>query len=72
MIEPILAQRRAAGFWLAVLLTGVGTGLAAAALTDLLELVQHLMWGGGGRDLLQAASSASPGTISRCCSAPAC
>jgi hypothetical protein len=37
-----------------------GTGLAAAALTSLLESVQHLMWGGAGRDLLQAASSASP------------
>ena len=60
MIEPILAQRRAAGFWLAVLLTGTGTGLAAAALTGLLELVQHLMWGGDGLDLLQAASSAGP------------
>ena len=60
MIEPILAQRRAAGFWLAVLLTGTGTGLAAAALTGLLELVQHLMWGGDGLDLLQAASGAGP------------
>jgi H+/Cl- antiporter ClcA len=60
MIPPILAQRRAAGFWLAVLLTGAGTGLAAAALTGLLELVQHLVWGGGGQDLLQAASDAAP------------
>ncbi|MGA8192261.1 MAG: chloride channel protein [Acetobacteraceae bacterium] len=60
MIAPILAQRSAAGFWLAVLLTGAGTGLAAAALTGLLELVQHLMWGGAGRDLLQAASGAGP------------
>ena len=39
MIPPILAQRSAAGFWLAVLLTGAGTGLAAAALTGLLELL---------------------------------
>ena len=60
MIPPILAQRSAAGFWLAVLLTGAGTGLAAAALTGLLELVQHLVWGGGGQDLLQAASHAAP------------
>ena len=60
MIPPILAQRSAAGFWLAVLLTGTGTGLAAAALTGLLELVQHLVWGGGGQDLLQAASHAAP------------
>jgi chloride channel protein, CIC family len=60
MIAPILARRSAVGFWLAVLLTGVGTGVAGAALTGLLELVQHLMWGGGGLDLLEAASRAGP------------
>jgi len=60
MIAPILARRSAVGFWLAVLLTGVGTGLAGAALTGLLELVQHLMWGGAGLDLLEAASRAGP------------
>ena len=42
------------------MLTGVGTGLAAAALTLLLEFVQALMWGGGGVDLLAAASAAAP------------
>jgi chloride channel protein, CIC family len=56
MIPPILARRNAVGFWFAVVLTGVGTGLAAAALTGLLELTQHLVWGGNGFDLLQAAS----------------
>jgi H+/Cl- antiporter ClcA len=60
MIAPILARRSAMGFWLAVLLTGAGTGLAAAALTGLLELTQHLMWGGAGLDLLEAASRAAP------------
>jgi H+/Cl- antiporter ClcA len=55
VIAPILARRDAAGFWLAVLLTGLGTGLAAAALTGLLEQVQHIMWGGQGLELLQAA-----------------
>jgi hypothetical protein len=30
-------------FWLAVLLTGIGTGVAAAALTRLLEMVQHVV-----------------------------
>ena len=64
MIPPILARRSQAAFWLAVLLTGVGTGLAAAALTGLLELTQHHIWGGadGGPtlDLLQGASQASP------------
>jgi CIC family chloride channel protein len=60
MIPPILARRDKAGFWFAVVLTGVGTGLAAAALTGLLELTQHLIWGGAGLDLLQAASQAPP------------
>jgi H+/Cl- antiporter ClcA len=55
-----LAQRDAAGFWLAVVLTGAGTGLAAAALTGLLETVQHLVWGGNGLNLLQAAAHAAP------------
>jgi H+/Cl- antiporter ClcA len=40
------------------LLTGAGTGVAAAALTGLLERVQHLMWGGRGLDVLEAASHA--------------
>ena len=43
-------------FWLAVVLTGLGTGLGAAALTGLLELVQHTLWSGNGLDLLEAAS----------------
>jgi CIC family chloride channel protein len=60
MIPPILARRDKAGFWFAVVLTGIGTGLAAAALTGLLELTQHLIWGGAGLDLLQAASQAPP------------
>jgi len=47
-------------FWFAVVQTGLGTGLAAAALTGLLQLVQHLVWGGAGLDLLQAASRAPP------------
>lgn len=58
MIAPILARRDAAGFWLAVALTGIGTGLGAAALTRLLELVQHTLWSGAGVDLLDAASRA--------------
>jgi CIC family chloride channel protein len=56
MIAPILARRDAAGFWLAVVVTGMGTGLGAAALTSLLELVQHTLWSGSGIDLLDAAS----------------
>jgi chloride channel protein, CIC family len=45
-------------FWLAVVLTGIGTGVGAAALTRLLELVQRLMWGGKGTDILDAAQHA--------------
>jgi H+/Cl- antiporter ClcA len=56
--RPILAQRQAGSFWLAVVLTGLGTGFATAALTGLLELVQHLIWGGQGLDLLRPASLA--------------
>jgi H+/Cl- antiporter ClcA len=58
MIPPILARRAAAGFWLATVLTGIGTGLAAAALTGLLELAQALVWGGDGRDILGVAAKA--------------
>ncbi len=60
MIAAILARRSAARFWFAVIVTGAGTGLAAAALTGLLELVQRFAWGGGGLDLLSAAAGAAP------------
>jgi chloride channel protein, CIC family len=53
-------RRGSVPFWSAVLLTGAGTGLAAAALTGLLEFVQQLMWGGGGVDILLAATHAPP------------
>ena len=46
-------------FWLAVLLTGVGTGLGAAALTRLLELTQRIAWRGSATNLLEAAQHAS-------------
>ena len=59
MIAPILARRDALGFWGAVLLTGLGTGLGAAALTGLLELVQHTLWSGNGVDLLDGAAKAA-------------
>ena len=58
MIPSTLARPGAAPFWLAVLLTGVGTGVAAAALTRLLETVQHIMWNGAGTNLLDAAEHA--------------
>ena len=46
-------------FWLAVVLTGVGSGLSAAVLMHLLELVQHLMWPGPTLSVLAAAQQAS-------------
>jgi H+/Cl- antiporter ClcA len=57
-IPSTLAHPGAAHFWLAVLLTGIGTGIAAAALTRLLELVQHVVWHGSGTNLLDAAEHA--------------
>ena len=59
VIPATLVQPGAWRFWLAVLLTGVGTGLAAAALTRLLEAVQRSVWHGSGTNLLEAASHAS-------------
>ena len=58
IIPSTLRSPGAPSFWLAVLLTGVSTGLAAAALTKLLELVQRAVWGGSGTDLLDAAQRA--------------
>jgi len=57
-IPSTLARPGATLFWAAVLLTGIGTGAAAAALTRLLELVQHLMWSGAGTNLLDVAEHA--------------
>jgi H+/Cl- antiporter ClcA len=57
-IPSTLARPGAGPFWLAVLLTGIGTGVAAAALTRLLEMVQHVVWNGSGTHLLDAAGHA--------------
>ncbi len=59
MIPATLTDRSAVRFWLAVLLTGVSTGLAAGVLTKLLELVQHVAWSGSGTNILQAAEHAT-------------
>jgi CIC family chloride channel protein len=59
-IPSTLARPGAGHFWLALVLTGIGTGVAAAALTRLLETVQRLMWSGSGTDLLDAARQARP------------
>jgi H+/Cl- antiporter ClcA len=55
----VTSARHAAVFWLAVVVTGAGTGLGTAALMDLLYLVQHTLWPGAGMDLLDAAAQAS-------------
>jgi chloride channel protein, CIC family len=60
MSAPILGNQEAMRFWIAAVLTGVGTGIATGALTKLLELMQHVSWGGTGLDLLQPASQAAP------------
>jgi CIC family chloride channel protein len=58
-IPTTLAVPGALRFWLAVCLIGTTTGLAAAALTRLLEIVQHLAWHGSATNILAAARQAS-------------
>ncbi len=58
-IPTTLAHPGALRFWLAVCLIGASTGLAAAALTRLLEVVQRVAWHGSGTDILEAAPQAS-------------
>jgi chloride channel protein, CIC family len=58
-IPPTLRVPGALRFWAVVVLTGVGTGVGAALLTRLLELVQQQFW--PGADLLQGAASAPAG-----------
>jgi chloride channel protein, CIC family len=60
LIPSTLLRPRALHFWLAVLLTGVSTGIGAAILTKLLEIVQRLAWHGSSTDILDAAQLASP------------
>lgn len=58
---PSTLDLKAAGrFWLAVILTGLGTGASAAALTLLLQSVQHAIWPDAGATLLDAAREAAP------------
>jgi hypothetical protein len=47
-------------FWLGIVLTGIGTGTSAAALTLILQAVQHFVWPGAGATLLDAAEQATP------------
>ncbi len=58
-VPTTLRQPGAAAFWIAVVLTGAATGLAAAALTGLLQFVQHAAWPAPGT-LLDSARGAGP------------
>jgi H+/Cl- antiporter ClcA len=57
-IPPTLGTPGAAKFWLTIVLTGLGTGLAAGLLTRLLLVVEHFFWGGDDSNLLAAAAQA--------------
>jgi len=56
-IPATILQPGAVAFWLAVVLIGLGTGVAAMGLTLLLNAVQHAVWPGPGT-LLDAATQA--------------
>jgi CIC family chloride channel protein len=60
LIPSTLQRPGALRFWLAVLLTGVATGIGAATLTRLLEFVQHVSWGGSPTNVIEAAQHATP------------
>jgi len=47
-------------FWLAIILTGIGTGASPAALTLILQTVQQSVWPANGETLLDAAGQATP------------
>jgi CIC family chloride channel protein len=57
-IPATFIQAGAPRFWLAVVLTGIGAGVGAGALTKLLEFIQHHAWAGSGTHILEAASGA--------------
>ena len=59
IIPSTLQSPDAVRFWLTVVLTGVGTGIGAAALTRLLEVVQHVAWSGSATNILDAAQRAT-------------
>jgi CIC family chloride channel protein len=54
----IAADSRGFKFWAAVVMTGVGTGVSAAALYLLLQWVQHAAWP-GEQTIIQSAANAS-------------
>lgn len=54
-IPATLDQPSAPRFWVSVVGIGILTGLSAGLLTKLLEWVQRALWGGNGREILDAA-----------------
>ncbi len=60
VIPSTLHHPGAGRFWLAVVLTGIATGIGAAILTSILEVVQHVSWNGSPTDVLEAARHATP------------
>ena len=61
-LQPNLLNRGtlSSQFWVMVPFTGVGTGLAAAALMGILRLVQRVGWGGGPGNFEQRVAGAAP------------
>jgi chloride channel protein, CIC family len=59
-IPSTLAQTSAGKFWLAVVLTGIGSGVSAVILLQLLQIVQHVVWPDPDATLLNAAADATP------------
>jgi chloride channel protein, CIC family len=59
-IPSTLLDRGALRFWIAVLLIGVAAGIGGAALTALLQMVQHFFWPPSDESLLNAARASAP------------
>ncbi len=55
-IPPTLTSPRAAAFWTAIVVTGIGAGIAAGVLTLLLQAIEHFVW--PGPNILDAAAQA--------------
>lgn len=55
----ISVSRGGLKLWVAVALTGIGTGIGAGAFYLLLQMLQRLAWPGGGSSLLEAAKAVS-------------
>ena len=57
---PELGLHAGGRFWLAIVFTGLATGACAAALTLILQAVQHFVWPGTTATFLDAAAQATP------------